>query len=101
MAFNKFSCYSLVINNELKTNSEYNEALQIIRDIETCKTIKQVKKVLKDNFGVLEDEKVHKIGTLGYLSFKKTQNYYKISIEYADEVHINVFPIEDKKIKVV
>ena len=48
MAFNKFTSYSLIVNNEIKTNSEYNVALQIIKDIESCKTIKQVKKVLNE-----------------------------------------------------
>lgn len=98
MAFNKFTSYSLIVNNEIKTNSEYNVALQIIKDIESCKTIKQVKKVLNDKLALYTDNvKFHKIGSLGYISLKKTPKYFEVSIEYADKVHINVFPIENKE----
>ena len=97
MALNQFNFYSQVANNETRVNQEYERTLELIRRIEECKTIKQIKGFLKKELGITECVNNQRLGTLGYLSTRNNEKYFEVNISYSDEVHICVFPKQEER----
>lgn len=92
MQYNKFQLYSLNMQNEVRADKEYQMALDLIHNIEECKTIKQIKTLLKEKLGLTECVQNHKIGALGYLTTINTDKYFEVNITYSNKVSSCIFP---------
>ncbi len=97
MQFNQFNYYSLLAKNEIRTNQEYNDTLDLICQIEKCKTIVQIKDLLKQKLNIAEDVSNYKLGVLGHLSTQNTDKYFKVNVEYDNNVSICIFPKKENK----
>lgn len=92
MQYNKFQLYSLNMMNEVRADKEYQMALDLIHKIEECKTIKQIKTLLKEELGLTECVQNHKIGALGSLTTENTDKYFEVNITYSNKVSLCIFP---------
>lgn len=97
LQFNQFNYYSLLAKNEIRTNQEYNDTLDLISQIEKCKTIVQIKSLLKQKLNIAEEVSNYKLGVLGHLSTQNTDKYFKVNVEYDNNVSICVFPKKECK----
>lgn len=92
MTLSDFTYYSKVAKYETSFNQEYNDALFLVNKIKDCENILQVKTLLNKEFG--ESNIVNKsIGNLGYISTSTNEDYFEVSVEYSNQVHICIFPI--------
>lgn len=90
--FNNFSYYSKVAEYETNTKSLNEEAIQLISKVENCKTIRQIKTLLKDEFNITTDVLNSKISTFAFITTMNREKCFEVTIEYSNKIHKYFFP---------
>lgn len=92
MDFNNFSYYSKVAEFETNIKAGNEDALTLIAKVENCKTICQIKELLKNEFNIIADVSNRNIGTFAHITTLNKEKCFEVTIEYSNEIHKCFFP---------